>query len=102
MVRCELRRCERLRLRGFKLVKFCETEVQDFRLPVAGNEDVRRFYIAMNDAFPVRGFESVRNLDGSVQQRLELKGCLGLRICFRGNDIAQHSSFQQLHYNEGL
>jgi len=51
-------------------VKFCETEVEDLRLPVAGEEDVRRFDVAMNDPFLVRGFESVRNLDGSVQSGL--------------------------------
>src|SRR5439155_689761 len=71
------------------LIKFGEAEVQYLRLAAFGNEDICWLDVAMNNAFLVRGFEPVRNLDGSIQQRLELKRRLGLRVCFRRNYVAQ-------------
>src|SRR6266571_5162187 len=38
--------------------------------------------------------EPVRNLNRSIQQRLELKRRLGLRVCFRRNYVAQRAAFK--------
>ena len=37
-------------------------EVEDLCLASRGDENVRRFQIAMHNAFRVRGFESINNL----------------------------------------
>ena len=66
-------------------MQFGESEVQDLRLPLLSDEDVRRFDIAMDDAFVVRGFEPFRNLDSCVEQRFELKCRLVIRICLLRN-----------------
>ena len=58
----------RLRFGSFELVKFCETKIQNFHLPVFSNKDVRRLDVAMDDALLVRGFETLRDLDCDIKQ----------------------------------
>jgi hypothetical protein len=44
-----------------------EAEVQQLGVAAPGNKDVAGFDVAMEDAFTVRGVESVGDLDGNVQ-----------------------------------
>jgi hypothetical protein len=46
---------------------FGESEIQQLYNPSCGNEDVRRFQVAMNDPFGVRRFERCSDLSGEAQ-----------------------------------
>src|ERR1700682_1802186 len=48
--------------------EFSDAEVQDFCLAAIGDEDVRGFDVAVNDALPVRSLQSASNLDGEIEQ----------------------------------
>ena len=51
--------------------EFRETEIEHLRLAPIGDENIRRFDIAVNDAFRVRRVERVGDVDGERQQLLE-------------------------------
>ncbi len=72
-----------------------EPQVQHFRLPPHGDEDVGRLDVAVDDSFGVRRLERVRDLDARRQQLLELHGPAL-------DPVLQGAPFQQFHGDEVL
>jgi len=64
-------------------------------VPTLRDEDVRRFYVTVNNPFAVRGIERVRNLDAQRQH------CFSFQRppC---NSILQSHAIQKLHHDERL
>ena len=52
--------------------EFGQTEVQDLRLPAIGNEDVCRLDVAMDDSLLMRRVQAVGDLNGQIQQMIDL------------------------------
>src|SRR5215831_20000255 len=74
---------------------FRESEVENFRMTAASNEDVGRLDIAMDNAFSVRRIERVSDFCGQVQQQL------GLHWLAR-DAVLQGHAVEELHHNVGL
>ena len=72
-----------------------QAEVEDFRVSLVSNEDVRRLDIAMNDAFGVRRIERVSDFYSNVQQLLEIH-----RTSL--DQMFQRLPAQTLHHQEQL
>src|SRR5215469_17605195 len=49
------------------MAEFCESEIEELYLTAGRHQNVRRFQIAMNDAFCVRGLKGRRNLQGECE-----------------------------------
>ena len=69
--------------------EFRKTEVEHLRLAAIGDENIRRFDIAVNDAFRVRRVERVGDVDRERQQLLERQ-----RIAV--DRFLERSAFEQL------
>jgi len=54
------------------LVEFCQPEVQDLRPAARRNKDIRRLDVAVSDALRVRRIQPIGNLDGKVEQFVNL------------------------------
>ena len=54
----------RIFARGCPAGLFCQAEIQNFYPAVFGEKDVVRLQVAVNDAFFVRGRQSLRNFNG--------------------------------------
>jgi hypothetical protein len=52
------------------LTDFGQTEIQYLGVPALGDEQIRRFDVAMNDAAAIGRIESVGDFDGQVPQLL--------------------------------
>ena len=75
--------------------KLGEAEVKYLHLPARREKNVRRFDVAMNDAFGVRGVEGVGKLNGDVEHAIERQGT--------GSQFPVKAfALQQLHGDEGL
>ena len=74
--------------------QFGQTEIEHFGLTALGHENVRRFYIAMNNALDMSGVERVRNLDSEVQYFVE-------RQRLATDVISQTLAVYELHSDEG-
>jgi hypothetical protein len=48
-----------------------EAKIQNFRVVALCHKDIRGFDVPMNDAFRMRGIESVRNFDGHVEDLVD-------------------------------
>ena len=72
-----------------------ESKVEDLRLTARGDEDVRRFQIAVDDALRVRRFERVGDLHAEGEQRLGIQGAAAY-------PIREHLTVEQLHDDEVL
>src|SRR6516164_1424914 len=80
--------------------ELCYTEVENLDLPAGGNKDVRRFDVAMDDAFLVCSFQAVGDLKGKVDYLLNpLLGFLVSRVLY---PVTDGLSLQQLHDDERL
>ena len=67
--------CERLPVLSacIRLRHLRQSEIHDLDLPARGDEDVRRLDVAMHHALGVRRIQRVRNLDGQIQQFVQLE-----------------------------
>jgi hypothetical protein len=59
------------------------------------NEDVARFYVAVNDAPGVGGVQRVSDFDGQFEQPVEVQRC-------PSKQLAQRMSFQAFHGDEEI
>src|SRR5271169_261146 len=73
-----------------------QTEVQDLGFAPIGDENVRRFDIAMDDPFFVSRGQTISDLRCEVQQFASRKRC-----CPCGYPVPQCLAFQQWHGDEG-
>ena len=80
---------------GSRLMHGREPEVEEFRAAAAGQEDVRGFQIAMNDAVPMRVGQGVGDFDGDADQ-------LARRQRAALQTLGERLSFQVLHHQVGL
>ena len=76
-------------------VRFRETEVQDFDLSLPRHFDVRRFQIAVHDAFLVRLFERIGNLARDVTRLVKRQ-----RSPFQ--TLGEILSLNELEHEEGM
>src|SRR6202035_4018507 len=53
--------------RSARRCKLCQTEIEDLRPAARGDKNVGRLDVAVNDAFRVRGIESVGDLDAQFE-----------------------------------
>ena len=60
-----------------------------------GDEDVRRFYVAVNDSLCVRGIERIRNFNGQREQEPNLEWTVS-------DPVLERVPVQELHGDEGL
>jgi hypothetical protein len=70
-----------------------DAEIQDLGLPALRDEDVRRLDVAMHDAFGVRGFESIGDLNGEVEDKIQRKR-------LTSNALFQGRALKQLHHEK--
>ncbi len=73
---------------------FGEAEVEDFGVAAAGDEDVGRFYVAMDDAGGVSGVESVGDLNRDVEKLIEIDGAIG-------DEVFEGLAVEEFHGDEG-
>ena len=69
---------------------FRQPEVEHFHRTVFGDHDIRRFQVAVDDAFCVRRVEPCRNLRGNVDRLFELESTSLDPLC-------QRFAFDELH-----
>ena len=86
----------RVCLRFAQALHFRQPEVEHLRAPVAGDEDVRRLDIAMDDALGVRGLERIRDLNSQIEHFWEPEG-MAIR-----QPLPQRLAFEQLHGQQRL
>src|SRR5215471_12708298 len=67
-----------------------EAKIQNLGLTASRDKHIRGLDVAMDDAFRVRGFERVRNLDGQIEQRIRFE-----RLAF--DPLPERLPFEQLH-----
>src|SRR4029077_4464202 len=80
------------------LAQLRQAEVEDFRSPLRGQEDVRRLDVAVDDALVMRGLEPVTDLKSDGEEFCEGKA-LGMRA---REAVMQGIAVQQLHHDERL
>ncbi len=56
---------------------FCEAEVEDFCSAAFGDQDVRGFYVAVDDTGGVSGVERVGDFDGDFEEAFEVERAVG-------------------------
>jgi hypothetical protein len=54
------------------LVEFCQAEVQVLRLAARRNKDIGGLDVAASDALRVRGIQPIGNLDGELEQLVDM------------------------------
>ena len=81
--------------RGGIAIDFGEAEIEQLGLAALGDENIRGLDIAVNDAFGVRGFERVGDLDAEIEKLLGLE-----RAAF--DAMLERFAFEQLHGDERL
>src|SRR5690242_12799444 len=74
---------------------FGQPEIQNLRVSTPGDEDVGRFNIAVNYAFGVSGFKSLRHFNRNFKQALEVHRPAR-------DHILEGRSIKILHGDEGL
>ena len=72
-----------------------QAEVQDFGASPAGDKNVSRLDVAMNDALGVRGIQRVGDVNRKREERREIQRA-------RGNLVFQSCAIQILHGDEGF
>ena len=86
--------------------QFGQPEVQHLGLSPPGHKNVRGLDVAVDDALRVRRVQGIRDLDGQVQQVLELKSRLPGAISARSRrptqSFLERLAFQELHRDERL
>jgi hypothetical protein len=96
---CSALRCVGLDARGGRAAvgerDFGETEVENFGVAALGDENVRGLNVAMDDAFGVRGIQSVRDIDG------EGKEIFGVER-MAGDAVLERLAVEKFHGDEGL
>ncbi len=70
----------RIRRSGLRLRHARQSEVEDLRSPVLGQQDVVRFQIAMHDAGRVRRREAAGNLRGDAKRLAQSKAGAAQRL----------------------
>jgi hypothetical protein len=77
-----------------------ETEVKNLGIAASGDKYVGRFDIAVDDAFLVRGLQTVSHLDSPIERPADSRSRVfsGSRI----NPAPKSLPFEQLHDDEGL
>jgi hypothetical protein len=73
---------------------FCEAEVENFCVAAAGDEDVGRFYVAVNDAGGVGGVESVGDLNADIEKLIEIDGTIA-------DQMLERLAVEEFHGDEG-
>ena len=68
-------------------------KIQNFRVVALCHKDIRGFDVPMNDAFRMRGIESVRNFDGHVEALVDFRRVIA-------DQLLQRCPFQKLHGQE--
>ena len=69
---------------------FGQSEIENFGLAAVGEKNIRGLDVAMNDAFRMRGVESVSGLDAGFEQGIEPDGPAG-------DAMLQRRALQQFH-----
>ncbi len=70
-----------------------QPEIQNLRVPAAGDEQIRRLDVAVDDAGGVRRFERVGDLDRERQQLIDLERA-------PGDAMLQRHPLEELHDEE--
>src|SRR5215467_456655 len=86
------------RFRRFQ--KFGDAEIQNLRLPAAGDEDVRRLDVAVDDSLLVCRRKSIGDLHPEIDQVID--AFAGSLIRRPLNPLAQGLPLEQWHHDEGL
>src|SRR5262245_14803946 len=86
-----------LRGQGFHIARsalyrayLCESKVKNLGMATFSNEKVRRFDVAVNDSFRVRGVQPVCYANRHIQQLFQFHGATS-------DDVLQSFAFQKLH-----
>src|SRR5262249_57856384 len=74
-------------------VKLGKTEVKNFGVTTAGDENVSRFDISMDDAFGMRSIKRIRHVNGEGEERVELMRT----VCQR---VLECLTIEILHHDE--
>ena len=77
------------------VVKLGEAEVEDFCVAAFGDEDVRGFYVAMNDVLLVCRVERVGNFDPERDEHFKCDRAMR-------NELFECGALQEFHRNESL
>ena len=72
-----------------------QTEIQNFGVPALGHKYVRRLDVSVDDAFPVRRVESLRNLDGQIQNGFDF-------YWSTADTVLQCLPVNEFHHDESL
>ena len=72
-----------------------ETEVEDFGVAAAGDEDVGGLDVPVDDVLGVSGVERVCDLDAEVEKEFEVES-------FAFDEVLQGAAVEKLHDDEGL
>ena len=72
-----------------------QAEVENLGMTALGDKDIRRFDVAVDDAFRVRSVERVGNLNRQSEQNLRLHGS-------PGDAMLQRQAVQKLHDDERM
>ena len=80
--------------RSPRLRQLREAEIQNLHLPSAGDEDICRLDVPVNDPLRVRRVQGVGKLDAQFQNLVRLEG-------LRADAVLQRFALQQLHGDEG-
>ena len=72
-----------------------ESEIENFGVAAAGDENIRGLDVAMHDAFGVRGVESVGDFNGEIEKFVEFEGAAG-------DAVLESFAVEVLHGDEGL
>src|SRR5258708_3583313 len=85
---------------GFRVGELRNAKIQDLSVPVGGQKNVSRLYIAMNDAVLMRCLQPFENLYGERKHLLYLLrshgGTLGI------DELLNRLTFEQWHHDEWL
>ena len=81
------------------LKQFYQSKIEDLTAAIAGQEDVARLDVAMDDPLLVSGPQTIAHLNTNVQQLIDWKS---FAFCHSREAVAERLSFQQLHNDEGL
>ena len=76
-------------------MKLGEAEVENLGVAAFGDEDVRGFYVAMNDVLLVSGVERVGNFDAERDEHFKCDRVMR-------DELFERGALQELHRDEGL
>src|SRR5437764_3059648 len=90
-----VRGCHLVRRTAARGRNLSEAEIEDFGVFTAGNENVGRLDIAMNDAFRVGGIQSIGYFNSQREQNFGFER-------LPGNAVLQRGAFEKLHCDEWM